>query len=265
MNLRNVLINSTILFTLASTAETILHESGHFICAWMFSAPDLSLHHNYVNYNSDVLHQHQRILIAAAGPLISLAIGLICHYITKQYRNPNLIRLFLLYMGIFGYIGFFGYLMVAPFFAYGDTGFVLRALNVSIPGIIGVAVTGTAILAFVMFKICGEFVPFLSQANYEADPTRKKTFNFLVHIPLYLGIAATTLLNVPVPTFLSLIAPVFSPFSIMWAFPALMRKQYAYPAASGELSTIDRLSPAWFFLLLFTILMNRILVTGISA
>ena len=261
---RNILVNSSLLFVIAATAETISHEGGHFTMAFLFHAGDLSLHHNFVNYGDGNLTIQQRILIASAGPLVSLFIGILFHLIIIRYRSPDLLRLFFLYMSAFGYIGFLGYLMIAPFFKYGDTGFVCSALQFPIYLTAALAVFGGFLLYLVMKSICREFIPFLSKEDYENDKERKQEFNFLIQFPLYIGIVITTLLNLPTPTPLSLIAPLCSPFSILWGFGPLMRKKYDYPSEINDPATIDKLSFIWFILFIGIIIINRILANGIK-
>ncbi len=261
---RNIWINSSILFVVAAVLEMTLHEGAHATVAFFLHAPNLSLHHNYVHYDTGPLTSTQLIAIAAAGPLMSLLIGFLFHFAVKQYSTPNLFRLFLIYMSAFGYIGFLGYVLIAPFFVYGDTGFVFKTLNFPIYATVTLAVAAGFLLYLAMKSLCKEFIPFLDKTLYENDETRKIFFNFLIQYPLYTGILITTLLNLPVPTPLSLIAPLCSPFSIMWGFGPLMRKKYDYPANTTAAGRIDQLSYSWLIVLILIMIMNRILAEGIS-
>lgn len=256
---KNIIINSAILFSIAAIVEMTLHECGHYLMAWFYHASNLTLHHNYVNYNDALLTINQRICIAAAGPVVSILCGILFHIIVKKYKTPNLLRLFLLYMSAHGYIGFFGYLMIAPIFVYGDTGFICHALNFPMFVTIGVAILGIITLYFIMQKIGQEFILFLSKEKYENDIQRKAFFNSLVQFPIYIGIIITTLLNIPVPTTASLIAPLCSPLSLMWCFGALMGKKYPYPNENVETSSIDKISVLWIFIFVLVVIINRLL------
>ena len=47
-----IIINSSILFIIASTLEMTLHEFGHFFASILVHAQGISIHHNYA-LNSD--------------------------------------------------------------------------------------------------------------------------------------------------------------------------------------------------------------------
>lgn len=254
-----IIINSAIIFSITAIAAMSLHECAHYIIAWLNHASNLTLHHNYVNYDETTLSINQRISIAAAGPIISLLIGIIFHLIVSKYKTPNLLRLFFLFFSIQGYIGFFGYLMIAPIFKYGDTGFICHALNFPIYLTIGIAISGLVILALIIKKIGSEFILFLTKEEYDKDIDRKIFFNSIIQYPLYLGIIITTILNLPVPTLASLIAPIFSPFSIMWCFGELMRKKYPYQNKTSEISSIDKISKLWILIFVIVVIINRLL------
>lgn len=256
---KNIIINSAILFSIAAIVGMTLHECGHYLMAWFYHASNFTLHHNYVSYDNELLTINQRIGIAAAGPIVSILSGILFHIIVKKYKTPNLLRLFLLYMSAHGYIGFFGYLMIAPVFVYGDTGFICHALHFPMFVTIGIAILGILALYFIMQKIGQEFIFFLSKEEYEDEIKRKAFFNSLVQYPIYIGIVITTLLNLPVPTMASLIAPLCSPFSLMWCFGALMGKKHPYPNKAVETSSIDKISVLWIFIFVLVVIINRLL------
>ena len=129
-----IIINSTILFVVASTLEMTLHEFGHFFAAIMVHAKGISIHHNYVSNVDDGISLQSLLFIKGAGPFISLLIGILFQWICSHQTKRNMLFLFNLYMSAFGYIGFFGYLMIAPMFTGGDTG----------PQIVTVTGSGTA-------------------------------------------------------------------------------------------------------------------------
>ncbi len=58
-----VILNSTLLFVIATILEMMLHECGHFVTAFLLHAQNLSLHHNYVNYKDDNLTTSLKIQI----------------------------------------------------------------------------------------------------------------------------------------------------------------------------------------------------------
>ena len=240
-----------------------LHESGHFTAALFLHAKNLSLHHNYVNYGDENLTAAHRIIIAAVGPTVSLFIGMIFHFICSRQQKRNLYFFFNLYMSVFGYIGFFGYLAIAPMFAGGDTGYVLRAMNFPIWSIILIAVISGVVLYLIMKSLTKYFVELGSKELVENYDSRKQFIHALIQYPLYIGIIITTILNLPVPVLLSIIAPVFSPFTLMWSYGDALQKQFSAENANKEFDQLNSFQPILIFSLILIIALNRFLVSGI--
>lgn len=257
-------LNVSVFFIFASILELTLHECGHFIAGCIMHLKPV-LYHNYVNHPIETITQRQRICFAAAGPIVSLLIGIACGT-TLRYRNgANFMSLFLLLMAVFGYIGFFGYMAVAPFFTYGDTGFVLEALGAPLWLIVLLAVGSVGALFYVLKGLARFFVSFMSRATAE-DSKRRSTFVFyMITVPFFIGMPITTLLNLPVPTFLSLLAPLCSPFSLFWVYhyyiTAIPRQRWGYD--ESELLT-RKISVGGVIALVVVVIINRLLVGGFS-
>lgn len=82
-----ITINSSILYVTAFLFTTILHESFHTIFGVLFDSHPV-LHHNYVEHlNEETLTTTQKIIIALAGPLISLMQGLIAAIIFLRWKK----------------------------------------------------------------------------------------------------------------------------------------------------------------------------------
>ncbi len=262
-NFRNIIINSSILFVCASVLQMTLHELGHFAAAILIHAKNVTLHHNYVSTETADMSLSGAIFYAAAGPLVSLLIGVCFHLVCSLQKKRDMLFLFNLYLAVFGYIAFFGYLMVAPFFTYGDTGYIFKALNFPMWLTIGIAIMGGVALYTLMCKLIRFFVE-MGTGNMISDKQSRRTFmSSLVQYPLYIGIVITTLLNLPTPTMLSLIYPAFSPFSIMWAYGRGLSKGYPADKMSADVSGINSIQPVWIIILFLIIVMNRLLVYGI--
>ncbi|MES2376070.1 MAG: hypothetical protein V4553_05815 [Bacteroidota bacterium] len=263
-NFRNIIINSSILFIVASVVQMTLHECGHFIAALLIHAKNVTLYHNYVSAQTKGMPLLQCVFYAGAGPFVSLVIGACFHFICTRQKKRNLLFLLNLYLTVVGYIAFFGYLMVAPFFTYGDTGYIFRALNFPIWLIGLIAVMGGLALYIIMGKLMRFFVE-LGTAHIIADWASRRIFiRSLIQYPLYIGIVITTLLNLPTPTLLSLIYPICSPFSIMWADGKGVSKVYPADNMNTDISAISRIQPVWLIILFLIIVMNRLLVYGIA-
>ena len=139
---KNITVNSLILFVIASTLVMTLHEFGHFFASILVHAKQISIHHNYTSNVDDGLSLKSTLLIKATGPLVSLIIGVVFQFICSRQTKRNLLFLFHLYMSSFGYIGFFGYLIIAPMFPGGDTGYICYSLSFPIWLTIVIAIIG---------------------------------------------------------------------------------------------------------------------------
>lgn len=259
-----IIVNSTILFVVASVVEMILHEMGHFIASILLHSKDVTLYHNYVAGSSSDLPVEHSIIIKATGPLVSLFIGVLFHWICSKQQKRNLLFLFNLYMAVFGYIGILGYVMIAPIFTYGDTGYICSVLNFPLWLTVSIAVAGAAILYFLMRSLIRYFVELGTEEIISTKELRPSFVNAVILYPLMLGIAITTFLNLPVPTFASLIAPLCSPFTIMWAYGDALSRKYPVGRMNIDLESINRFEYKLFIFLALTILVNRLLVSGFS-
>ena len=190
-------INSIACIILSGFMTTILHELAHFIPAYFYGL-NPELHHNFVWYKDEPTQLYQAVIIPAAGPIFSLILGLICLYFSKKIVEKGVLSLFLLWMGLQGYVTFFGYLLIAPFFTYGDTGRVFALLN--LPQMLVIALSIAAIIALTLL-VKKEFKEFGYYGN--PDYTIKERANALILFPV-LGSIASAVLQLPVPTVLSI-------------------------------------------------------------
>jgi hypothetical protein len=261
---KNIVINSTILFVIASIIEMTFHELGHFIAAILVHAKDVILYHNYVSYNTDGLSLTKTIFIAAGGPLVSLFIGILFHYMCSKQYSRNLLFLFNLYLSVFGYIGFFGYLIIAPVFTYGDTGYICHALNFPIWLTIAIAAIGVIILYLLMRTLIKYFVEMATEEIAITKKHRIPFINSLILYPLLFGIIITTLLNLPIPTLASLIAPICSPFTIMWTYGNALSQKYPTSKMNQDIKPINSIHYKLLIVFVLTVIVNRLLVGGLT-
>ena len=259
-----VLINSTILFVCAATLEMTLHELGHFAAAILVHAKNVTLHHNFVSTDLSAMPTSHAVFYSGAGPLVSLLIGLCFHLVCYRQKKRGLFFLFNLYMAVFGYIGFLGYLAIAPFFTYGDTGYIFQTLHFPTGLTIVIAIVGGLMLYFIISKLMKFFVE-MGTSNIVGDKKSRRMFmRALICYPLCIGIVITTLLNLPVPSTLNLICPIFSPFTLMWAYGKAIAKRYPTDNMSTDINEINKIQPVWLIILFLTIVLNRFLVCGIN-
>jgi hypothetical protein len=258
-----ITLNSAIAFTIACILTMTLHEFGHFFASIFVNAKGVSIHHNYVNNIDEGLSAGQLIFIRAAGPVVSLLIGLVFHFICYKDKVRNLFFLLKLYISAFGYIGFFGYLLIAPFFTVGDTGYVFKVLGFPMALTIAIAIVGALILFFVMKSLMQYFVELGSREIIENNETRKKFISSLILIPVFTGIIITTLLNLPTTTVLSLIAPVCIPFTFLWTYGYAVKKKYLTNNYNAQFYNLNKPNIWLYLFFTLTIIANRLLVYGI--
>jgi hypothetical protein len=262
-NFSSIIVNSSLLFVCAAVLQMTLHEAGHFIAAVAVHAKNVTLYHNYVSTDVTVMPLYSTVFYSGAGPLVSLLIGGCFHLVCYRQKKRNLLFLFNLYMAVFGYISFFGYLAIAPFFTYGDTGYIFQALSFPIWLIIIIAIMGGLTLYLIMNKLMKFFVE-MGTSKIIADKRSRRIFmRSLICYPLYFGIVITALLNLPVPSTLSLIYPICSPFCLMWAYGKGISKAYPTDNMNADISSITKIKAAWLVVFFLIIVMNRFLVYGI--
>ncbi len=263
MNKLRLALNAVTLFVSASILEMTLHEGGHFLAGILMHMQPV-LHHNYVSSASDGDTPNAGIWFAAAGPVASLLLGIITLLVLRTGRPQGFTRLFLWYFSVSGFIGFWGYLMIAPFFSYGDTGYILRALNCPMWLIVLLAVVGLAMLA-VSVRLLAPFAVSLMNTQTSGDKAERKKFVFgITELTLYIGIPIIALLNLPTPTFLSILAPLMSPWSLLYAYGYYLKgKPYDGMYDEGE-RIRGKMPVIWFVLLGIAVIVNRLLVMGFA-
>jgi hypothetical protein len=260
-NQLKLVVNAAALFVSASILEMTLHEAGHFVAGLLLHLRP-TLYHNYVSWAKIPL-PFASIYAASAGPVMSLITAMVT-LLWLQAGNPNgFARMFLWYFSFSGFVGFFGYLMIAPFFSYGDTGYVLRALECPMWLIITLAITGVLILVGSIRLLAPHMVSLMDE---KAAVDKRARGQFVLSTVLYvllIGIPLTALLNLPTPTFLSILAPLMSPWSLLYAYGYYMRGKPFRNQYGEQLS--DRWMPVgWWILFIALILLNRLLVFGYS-
>ncbi len=140
MNYRRALLQSTLAYVAAMTATVLWHELGHGVTARALGYHPVV----YSGHEEDpATNPTDSILIAAAGPLLSLVTG-IGLLVVVRTRRPGLRPgpLVLAWLGLLGVETFAGYLLTAPFFRGGDVGLILDRLNAPFPVAVLVAVVG---------------------------------------------------------------------------------------------------------------------------
>ena len=102
---------------------------GHFFTSLLVHAQHISIHHNYTSSSSEDFQDQVMYLLKVLGPIVSLTIGIIFHFICSRQVQHNALFLFNVYTSLNGYIGFCGYLIIAYLVPGGDTGYICNVLG----------------------------------------------------------------------------------------------------------------------------------------
>jgi hypothetical protein len=102
-----------------------------------------------------------------------------------------------------------------------------------------------------------------SKEILEKKESRISFVRSLLFLPVLFGIICTTMLNLPIVALISLIAPVFSPFTLLWDYGNALQKKYDLKTTNENLNVLNRINSGLIVLLVLTVLYNRMLVEGI--
>lgn len=258
-----ITLNSTLLYVAAFLLTTIIHELAHALVGTMNNSSPV-MHHNYVEHlATDHLTANQQILIALAGPVISLIQGLFAGYLYLRSPRERMTDLFLLWTAVLGFNNFLGYLMTGPFFGNGDIGRVYDILDTPAWIQIGLAVAGAGILLFIAYKLTVPFLRFSYERDWVGDGRSRKNFSFhILILPWIIGSVIVTVLYLPIIAIVSIIYPIMS--GMVFIFPW----QNAVNPEIGKLSgdnALGKLSPAAIGLAVVVAVVFRfMLAPGIS-
>lgn len=150
------LVNSTVAFALALLLMVTVHELGHAVAA-------LAQGHHPVlrpfSVDTGATPGAQRVVTAAAGPLLSLVTGLLA--LAMPQPGPPFARLAMLWFGLLSVQEFNGYLTTGPIITHGDIGVVLGesgapgwvGIVLLVVGIAGTVVTGRVAAARLLLVV----------------------------------------------------------------------------------------------------------------
>lgn len=258
-----LVIHSAVCYVLAFLLTTVLHEFGHAIVGSLLGSSPV-LHHNYVeHFDRERLPVMHQAWIACAGPLVSLAQGLLLLLVVRRRSGGGLFSLFLLWCMLLGFGNFLGYLMTGPFFSAGDIGKVYALLAVPMVFRICIAVVGGAALAWVAYYSTRPFLQFAEQSSVLEDASSRTAFNFRVIIlPWLIGSVVVTLLYLPVVAIVSIIYPITS--GMVFIFPWKNAQRVTDAKALGS-AIVSSISSAWYGAVVLAVLVFRVvLAPGIA-
>ena len=216
---RSMLWNSTVAYVLAQTVVIVLHEGAHTVTGRLlgYGATQFT---GQVRFTPEPTATSAVVTIAMAGPLFSLASGLVAMWF-RPFRGHGLAQLLWIWAAFLSAEEGFGYFFIAPIITTGDTGTALAAL--AAPDWVGWAclVVGVAGLVFLarQFAVRG--------ARHTRDLYEMRAFCYYPWIigtvsaillaALYLALTAGT---EPDAAFAILIGTatlgVFAPMAMIW-------------------------------------------------
>lgn len=195
---RSLTLNAICLYIAAYLLTVMLHEVGHAIMSWVLGGQPI-LYNTSVENTNKALSDMARVLIAAAGPVLSLLQGALLLAVMRRSRVEGPWGLFWLYMGVFGMVNFLGYLMIAPLVTGGDTGQIVALLH--IPVWVQWPTAGLALL--LLMQTIGGTAPLFTRllpATLLTDAeARTQAMRSLIAWPWLAGSIVLVLLSMPAP------------------------------------------------------------------
>lgn len=259
--LRNLLIHGTLCYVLCFILNTTIHEGAHAVVAKILGL-DPVLHHNYVSSTgSEQLPVNLTILTPAAGPIASLIQALIFLWLLRTTQRKSLLTLFYLWMSVLGFINIGGYLMLTPLVPYGDTGRVFAMLNSPMWLQWLIAIVALAGSIWVIRKFTNDFERQIPEALNDRPYAPGQLPNLMIAYPTYIGVVMTTLLSLPVPTFISILYPATSPFIVFMVYGQLRRKKQNL---IGHAAYPEKISIILIAITTIFIVITRLLVKGVE-
>ena len=231
---RSLALNAICLYIAAYLLTIVLHEMGHAAMSWALGGRPI-LYSTSVENTNKGLSEAVRVLVAAAGPGLSLLQGLLLLFLARRNRATGLGALFGLYMGVFGPINFLGYLMIAPVVTGGDTGQIVALLH--IPAGLTWLTAGLALVLLVRAigstgALFGRFLP--AASTHDEVATKTQGLRGLILWPWLVGSVVLVLLALPAPH-PAVVANMFmSPIVLRRAYVNGLQMPLESPATAGQ-------------------------------
>jgi hypothetical protein len=250
-------VSSTVAFVGAFTLTTLLHELGHFVSYLAFGGRPV-LYFNRVEADDSTISLTGVVVSAMAGPVVSLVQGLLCAWWVRARGLNRRLDLFVQWLALFGFINVFGYLMLTPLSAVGDTGKVAGLLGVPTWLSVLISVAGIALLLVTVIRQDTHFRGFLH--GEPGTRERARWINALVFVPIVAGSVVNVAFAFPIPAVLSAVYPATSSLTVLAGFAAMQQvRRPELPASPAAASG----SWAWVAVTVGLLVINRLLVRGV--
>ncbi|MGH7582250.1 MAG: hypothetical protein ACREL5_03380 [Gemmatimonadales bacterium] len=250
-------VNSTVAFVGAFTLTTFVHELGHFVSYLAFGAHPV-LYFNQVQADDSTVSLTGVIVSALAGPVASLVQGILCAWWVRARSRNRRVDLFVQWLALFGFINFFGYLMLTPLSSVGDTGKVAGLLGFPAWLSVLIALAGIAVVIVIVIRQDRYFGGFLHGEAGSGE--RARWINALVYFPVLAGSGVNVAFAFPISTAISAIYPATSSLTVLVGYAA-MRKlpRSGLPVSPAS----ESISYAWIAVTVALLVINRLLVRGV--
>ncbi len=248
MKLKSLGINSILIAVATTLMFTMLHELGHYFTAQYFELKPV-LHHNFVMptlRGTDA----QNAMVAAAGPLLSLLLGIIILIISTKIK-ASLLKLFMTWLGMGNILECVGYFLLAPIAKNGDTGKVFAYLGVPLFLSIIIAIAAMMLATLVFRRCVSQFVFYKSEATFVKSDVQRQLFLY----PIFGSIIIVTFLNLPMITWVSLLPTIFMPMTYFSTWGAYKKLKNIEPVL-----VVDKVSLIIVIVCIATISIFRYLV-----
>ena len=216
-----VAVRPTLLFMAALALNVIPHEAAHAITSYMLGFSS-TLHQMWVNPDAAAATPRQLVLIAVAGPIFSLTLGLVSFvlYLRRYSRKPS--GLLFLMLTIVGFYLFLGPVAAAAF--GGDFNVALRSAGAPRLLMDVISVAGVLILTTMMYFMGKELLTWAPPWFSRSEAVLCTTVG-----PWLIGTLLVTLVYLPMPRFLIASNLVGSSFWVFAVIGACVSKR-AVPA-----------------------------------
>lgn len=245
-----VAVRPTLLFVAAFALNISPHEAAHALAGYLLGF-NSTLFQMWVNPDAASATPRQLAIIAAAGPIFSLAVGVTSWLLyRKSYRwRPS--GLFFLMMAMVGIYSFLGPVAGSAF--GGDFNLAFKFLEISKSVQIAACVAGTLLLAVFMFFM-GMEVSWWAPSNFG----RARNVFCTTVTPWIIGTLLVLLIYTPLPkVFIG--STIFG--SIFWAF-AVAGATFGF-SKSRALHETPSLAGLDFIVAVGAVIMVRLLALGV--
>lgn len=195
---RHLALSAICLYIAAYLLTIVLHEVGHAVMALALGDHPI-LYNTSVSNTNKLLSGTALVLIAAAGPVVSLLQGTVLLLLLRRGRSAGPSDLFWLYMSVFGLINFFGYLMITPLAKGADTGQIVALLHVPAAVQWAVAAGSLGCLVLLMASTAPLFLRQLPAAVQADSAAKTSGMRALLLWPWLVGSVVLVLLALPAP------------------------------------------------------------------